>query len=56
MSAHTPFVCHDCSERVSSTAYRAACPNCGGTLRSRVAGGNRWNGAVSPTDVSDESA
>lgn len=39
MSERTPFVCLDCHYRVSSTAYRATCPECGGALGPAVGTG-----------------
>jgi len=27
-----PFVCVECGSRVSAGSFRAACPDCGGTL------------------------
>ncbi|MFB6154806.1 MAG: rubrerythrin-like domain-containing protein [Haloferacaceae archaeon] len=43
MSERTPFVCRDCGRRVSSTSYRATCPECNGTLGPTTvsAGGRR---------------
>ncbi|WP_303703967.1 rubrerythrin-like domain-containing protein [Haloquadratum walsbyi] len=32
MSQRPPFVCVDCGSRVSSSAFRATCPECGGSL------------------------
>ncbi|MEZ3115012.1 rubrerythrin-like domain-containing protein [Halobaculum sp. MBLA0147] len=27
-----PFVCRECGRRVSAASFRAACPDCGGSL------------------------
>ncbi|WP_143025218.1 rubrerythrin-like domain-containing protein [Haloplanus vescus] len=35
MSERSSFECVYCQQRVSPAAYRAACPDCGGTLRQR---------------------
>ncbi|MFB6107210.1 MAG: rubrerythrin-like domain-containing protein [Haloplanus sp.] len=36
MSERTSYECQRCQQSVSSIAYRAACPECGGTLRPRT--------------------
>ncbi|WP_345780676.1 rubrerythrin-like domain-containing protein [Haloplanus pelagicus] len=33
MLERSSFECESCDERVSPTAYRATCPDCGGALR-----------------------
>lgn len=32
MMSQPPFVCVECGSRVSAGSFRAACPDCGGTL------------------------
>jgi len=41
MVERTPYVCRDCGQRVSTTSYRAACPDCDGELRPAPVGGTR---------------
>ncbi|WP_143423280.1 rubrerythrin-like domain-containing protein [Halegenticoccus soli] len=36
MAERVLYVCRECDRRVSSGEYRAACPECGGVLRSAV--------------------
>mgnify|MGYP002760676675 CR=1 FL=1 len=30
--SQSPFVCSECGSRVSAASFRAACPDCGGSL------------------------
>ena len=39
MSERPSYVCRECETPVTSGAYRATCPECGGSLRPRAYNG-----------------
>jgi Zn finger protein HypA/HybF involved in hydrogenase expression len=46
MSERPSYVCRECETPVSSGSYRAACPECGGTLRPRAYGASHGQQSV----------